>query len=249
MLKETNMEEVINVAKTFAMLDPTASKEFPVFVKHPFTKTAFVMLKSKTDNPVGVTNIMEDKDKLYEWQQEVIDMLEKMETPGQIMMQITTSYRLAYLKFIMPYLSVQDYSTCLADAWVTEEAPHSNPNFTKWQLVKLFQEADPKCLMDETEYEYYQKLDDVITVYRGVTPHNEDKVEGLSWTLQQETAEWFAHRFDEEGTVYQAKIEKCHVYACFLRRNEAEIIVNSKYLTDLTELQDISQEKGMTIMQ
>ena len=36
------------------------------------------------------------------------------------------------------------------------------------------------------------------------TTHNAKSVKALSWSLSQETAEWFAHRFGEDGTVYVA---------------------------------------------
>lgn len=86
-----------------------------------------------------------------------------------------------------------------------------------------------------------------MTVYRGVTSFNADNVKALSWTLDQETAEWFAHRFGEDGTVYEALISKEHIYAYFGGRNEAEVIVDPKHLMDITEVQDISNGFTMTM--
>ena len=65
-------------------------------------------------------------------------------------------------------------------------------------------------------------------------------VKALSWSLDQETAEWFAPRFDENGTVYEAQIDKKHIYAYFCGRNESEVIVDPSYLTNITEVQDLS---------
>ena len=80
------------------------------------------------------------------------------------------------------------------------------------------------------------------TVYRGVTTHNAKSVKALSWSLSQETAEWFAHRFGENGTVYEAQIDKKHIYAYFSGRNESEVIVDPSYLTNITEVQDLSSD-------
>lgn len=64
---------------------------------------------------------------------------------------------------------------------------------------------------------------------------NAKNVKALSWTLDRSIAEWFATRFDEDGTVYQAQIDKSHIYAYFDGRNESEVIVDPKYLMDITE--------------
>ena len=68
--------------------------------------------------------------------------------------------------------------------------------------------------MKQDEYEQFQELGDTVTVYWGVTSYNAKNLKGLSWTLNPETAEWFANRFGEDGTVYEAQIKKSHVYAC-----------------------------------
>ena len=64
-------------------------------------------------------------------------------------------------------------------------------------------------------------------------------MEALSWTLDKEKAEWFAHRFGEDGTVYQARIGKEHILAFFNARNESEVIIDPDRLTDITEALDM----------
>ena len=75
-----------------------------------------------------------------------------------------------------------------------------------------------------------------------MTAYNADCVRALSWTLDRQTAEWFAHRFGENGTVYEAQIDKKHIYAYFSGRNESEVIVDPSYLTNITEVQDLSSD-------
>ena len=96
--------------------------------------------------------------------------------------------------------------------------------------------------MDEEDYQQFQDLDDVVTVYRGVTSMNEKNVKALSWTLDRDTAEWFAHRFGENGTVYEAQIQKQHIYAYFSGRNESEVIVDPKHLMEITQVQAMEHQ-------
>ncbi len=69
--------------------------------------------------------------------------------------------------------------------------------------------------MDDDEYEQLQELEDTLTVYCGVTSYNAYNVKALSWTLNKETAKWFAHLFYEDGKVYEAQIDKEHIFAVF----------------------------------
>lgn len=88
------------------------------------------------------------------------------------------------------------------------------------QLTEMFRHSDPAALMDEAEQAQLAELDDTVTVYRGVTTINSDNLLALSWTLDYETADWFARRFDEDGTVYKAQIDKEHIFALFNGRDE-----------------------------
>ena len=103
--------------------------------------------------------------------------------------------------------------------------------------------------MDKEELQVYEELPDLVTVYRGVTPYNAKRVKGLSWTLDRDTAEWFAHRYRSHGQVYQAQIEKAHIHAIFLGRNEAEVIGDPHYLTNLAQahMTDQEQDSGQTM--
>ena len=45
--------------------------------------------------------------------------------------------------------------------------------------------------------------------------YNAENVYALSWSLDYDKANWFAHRFDEDGTVYRARIDKKNILAFF----------------------------------
>ena len=98
----------------------------------------------------------------------------------------------------------------LADAWMMSEYANRDANVSKEQLVSMFKQADRTKLMNEVERTQLDALADPVTVYRGVTNYNAKNIRALSWTLDYDTAAWFAHRFGEDGMVYQAKIKKEH---------------------------------------
>lgn len=245
MREQTDLEAIKKLAHTFLYLEPEPTK-IPFVIKHPFTDSGFIPVNSPKSK-LGIANITDDESALKMWRDMISDMIKKAEKADDISMLLTKSYRFAFLKHAMPYLSRKDFSEYLADAWVTCEAPNSDPNFTKKQLLGLFKKADPQFLMTAEEYEQFQGLDETVTVYRGVTGYNAHRVKALSWTLDKDKAEWFAHRFGEDGTVYEAQISKEHILAFFDSRNESEVIVDPGQLIDITEVQDMDSGFTMTM--
>ena len=98
----------------------------------------------------------------------------------------------------------------------------------------MFQEASAEDLMNLDERRKLAELSDEIEIYRGVTEKNKDNILAMSWTMKQETAEWFATRFKGKGKVYRAKIRKEDILAVFLGRNESEVIVDPKNLKEIS---------------
>ncbi len=233
MLKETDLERVKRVARMFLMFDPKPTEMSPLVIKHPFTDNGIVCIPSDNESGFIMANILEDNNALENWREKHREMINNSNNVFHIAINITNSYRFAFLKYIMPYLSQKDFSNYLVDAWVLTEAPNGDPNFTTNQMVGLFKKADKSILMDEDELEAFNSLDDKLTVYRGVTQYNANKIRVLSWTLDRDTAEWFAHRFGENGKVYEAVIDKEHILAYFASRKESEVIVEPKYLENI----------------
>ena len=78
-------------------------------------------------------------------------------------------------------------------------------------------------------------------------PTTPEKISGrMSWTLDRKTADWFAHRFGEEGTVYEAQIRKEHILALFTGRNESEVIVDPRHLEQIMESPEPEFDMQMT---
>ncbi len=241
MLPKTDLNQIKAKAKLFLMFDLQPVENYPFIVKHPFTDSNYTV-DQKT---VTLVNLLENEAALERWRAQIAKQIESADNVHRLSMMLTKSYRSAFLKYTMEYMDVMDFSEYLADYWVSTESPNSDPNFSKKQLVRMFAQADKRYLMTAEEYKQYLLLPETLTVYRGVTSHNSRNIKALSWTLDRDKAEWFAHRFDENGTVYEAEIDKDHVLAFFTSRNEAEVVVNPAYLQNITESENM--DNGFTI--
>ena len=192
-------------------------------------------------------DITESEENLQAWQSFMRKQINSTDNAYEIYMMTNKPYSLTFLKYASPYLSKADFSKILADAWIRSENPNCDTNVSKSKLISMFKQADPHELMLEDELRQYEELDDTVTVYRGVTSHNAKNIKALSWTLDREKAEWFAHRFNEDGTVYEAEIDKQHILALFNGRNESEVIVDPKFLMDIRISEEPVQELNQTM--
>ena len=87
--------------------------------------------------------------------------------------------------------------------------------------------------MNEDDFKVFESLPNVVTIYRGVTDKNKDNKRALSWTLSQDKAEWFAHRFDEVGEVWKTEISKDNIFAYFDEMDEKEVIIDYNTIDDI----------------
>lgn len=236
---KTDLKAVQNVALNLLYTQIHETEFSPHIVHHPFTSSAYVGIKQNGD--MAMINVLENTDNLHKWQSFIGEQITDTENVYQIFMMVNKPYALAFLKFAADYLSFEDFSKILNDAWIMSENPNCDVNVSKEELVDFFKKADPEYLMTPEERKQLDELDDTVTVYRGLTSHNAYNVFALSWTLDKEKAEWFAHRFNEDGKVYQAKIEKKNILALFNGRNESEIIVDPNDLKEVTEAEDMDQ--------
>jgi len=236
---------VKSVAKALLMLDIHLTDYSPVIVQHPFTSSG--MVEAPTENGLAMLDITQGDENLSAWRGLMAKQIDQAKNAYHIYMMLNKPYALSFLSLAEPHLSQKDFSEILADAWIRSENPNMDKNFVKKSLVDMFKKADQSILMDGEEREMFDSFDDTVTIYRGVTSYNAKNIKALSWTTDYQTAEWFAHRFGEEGTVYEAQISKEHILAFFNGRNESEVIVDPKYLTDITEAQEMGN--GMTMNQ
>ena len=96
-------------------------------------------------------------------------------------------------------------------------------------MLQWFKKADKQYLMNEQEREILGEMSGEITIYRG---SNEDEYyDDLSWTTNIDIARKFSRRFNDDGTVFSAKINKADILAYF--DAEEEVVVNYKKLKDI----------------
>lgn len=243
--KATDMAGVKVVAQMLLFQDISETQFSPAVVQHPFTMSGIAACN--TENGIQMLNLCESEEDLALWRSKMSDAIDAANKPFDIYIRLSSPYTLTFLKYAEPYLSKQDFSEMLGHAWISSEFANNDAEVSRKQLVGMFKRSDPSSLMDEAEREQLAALDDTITVYRGVTSINNKNLRALSWTLDYETADWFAHRFKEDGAVYEAQIDKKHIFALFNGRNESEIVLDPKYLKDIApaQIQDIGMDLSM----
>lgn len=245
MRKETDLAKVKRTAHLFLDLDIQLTDYSPMVVCHPFTNSGIVGFRDDDGN-ISFWNLIENPADLIRWRQQVGEQIDQADNAYEVFLQINKSYYLAFLKYAAPALSENDLGQMLSSAWILNEMPNQDPNISKGELVNLFRSVSLEYLMDEEEFQQYQELEDPVTIYRGVTSYIAKNIRALSWTLDRDTAEWFAHRFGEEGTVYEAQIQKSHILAFFGGRNESEVVVDPKHLEQIMEAPE--PEMGMKMI-
>jgi len=228
-MSQTNMQEVKCVAKWLLFTDVHTTEYSPMIVHHPFASSGFMILPG-TNEILDITASMESREK---WRDYLGKKIDEAKSAYEIFLMLNKTYALTFIKYAKDGLSAAEFSEILADAWIKAEAPNMDVNVSKMELVELFSQADKKSLMTEAEQKRFADLTETVTVYRGVTSYNAKNVRALSWTLDRSKAEWFAHRFSEDGKVYQAQINKADILAIFTSRNESEVVLNPRKLQQL----------------
>lgn len=236
-MKKTNLEGVKKIAKLFVDLPIECNNKFGI-IQHPFISNRFV---PKILEPEDVGKVIpfydvsneEDLNKVRSMLKKVIDTTKDYQHFSII---VNKPYLLTFFKYTKDFLSNEDYSEFLSTVWTYTEYPNNDTNVTTRELVSYFKKSDKNILMSNDELEAYNKLDDLVTVYRGVKPGA--KVKALSWTTDKKVAKWFADRYEKNGKVYMAVIDKKDVLAYFLGRNEYEVVVDYDKLEDIKEVYD-----------
>lgn len=152
---------------------------------------------------------------------------------GIIFLIYERPYRLEAFMELEHHFSDDDYWTLLGAIWTDSENIWQNEEdwrtcFTEHRSGRV------DHLMEDEEREVYKSLPPVMTVYRGY--RRSDRADGLSWSLSEERAKWFATRFpsqeEESPRVTKGQVKREHVLAYFGSRQEDEIVVFPEWVTD-----------------
>lgn len=141
-------------------------------------------------------------------------------------------YRLNALLSIRSSLTPAQFANLLRSVWVDSENVHEN--LETW--VELWDEVEDRAsIMEEPELEQLSKLDSEVTIYRGFRD-TVDAANGISWTTDRKTAEWFANRFSKTPYIAEATVEKSDIIALILSRGENEVVTLNPKITSVTKL-------------
>ena len=232
MRKETDLEAVKGVARNFVYLDVRISEKVGFICHHPYIGQIATVVNE--NGKLVLKDVRNEKD-LEDIRQNILKTIDAVTSYLQFIHIIRPPYLPAFFKFTRRFLNAYDYSSFLGSMWTIVEFPNVDDNITAPEFVKIFRRADRTLLMDEDEQKQYSDLPEEITVYRGI--RGRGSLKALSWTTDVAQAEWFAKRWDKNGKVYSATVDKEDVLAVFASRGESELVV------DYTELRDIKLER------
>jgi len=114
------------------------------------------------------------------------------------------------------------------DVWIDSENIWQNQDEWNEMLVDLHERG-------ATLGEPLDGLSDEVVIYRGSTRRN---MNGLSWTLDEEKARWFAKRLlsdEDQAVVQRLVVPKSSILGYLTSRGESEILVNPDHAYNLFE--------------
>ena len=230
---EDQLERAKEVAIAFLHLPmkKVESIHLAILVQHPFFEYPFLSDEN------GIFNALEEKERyrryLGYFAENGIGRCGSLEA---LLFLVRKSYRLTFLSFLSreKILSKKECGNLLARQWTLIENLSHDANVKKETVLGWILAADKAALMSVEERRVYAALPEIVTIYRGC--RTAAAVKGMSWTLSEEKARWFAARFSGEdgGLVYQAKVKKGDVIAYLSERDEEEIVVDWKKLFDVS---------------
>lgn len=235
MKKEQQLERAKHLATVFLHLPMEKTKFSPIVVQHPFFESAFLYDRK------GIFNALEEEGRYNDYRNNYAEnVIGRCDTLEALLYLVRKSYRLTFLLFMSKEknVSTKECGNLLAGQWDLIENLSNDANVKKSTVLRWVMAADKAVLMDAEEREVYAALPDVVTIYRGC--RTAKAVKGMSWSLSEEKARWFAERGallssgkGDGALVYRAKIKKEDVVAYLDGRNEEEVIVDFRKLFDV----------------
>jgi hypothetical protein len=133
-------------------------------------------------------------------------------------------------------LTASGLAALLGDWWDSSEGAGSGAGVRVW--VDLFRIVrDAGLFVTDTPGVVAPEVGTIVTIYRGAVPW---RARGMSWTLDQERAIWFARRSRlmtrGQGSLFSALIPAEHVLGRFDGRQEQEVVVDPRRLRRVREL-------------
>lgn len=226
------LKRAIDMAINFAYLPIEETKFSPTVVYHPFFESAFLCYEN------DIFNALEDTEKYSLFLSDFCDTLRESTSLEDLLYKVRKPYRLTFLKFLLngKIISLKECGNLLADTWSLIEVINYDVNVPKRTILNWISHADKDKIMDESEMAFLDNMNDRVTIYRGCRNSDKKGRTGLSWTLNKDKAIWFANRYNsKDAVVYCAEIDKIHIVAFLENRGEKEVIVDYKFLENITK--------------
>lgn len=232
MRTKTDLESVKKFAGILIYLELNQVSDMPMFVNHPYTTSAFVCQNGK------MLNLLESIEDRETWEMYLKKMISNIKEYDEFATIITKSYRSVFLNETLRYIGNKDLAKYLRKLWISCDYVNVDQVISKSKYVSLFKQADKSALMNEDEIQRIGDLPDNVTIYRGINDITNHPVNGLSWTLDINTANWFANRFAKmkecTASVYKATIKKEDILSYF--DDEKEVVVDYKKLENVEKI-------------
>ena len=135
MRKETDLEAVKRVAKTFVYLDIQINEQVGFLVNHPFIGEIAVVVK---ENGKLVLKDVRKEEDLAIVRQNIVNTIDAVTNYQQFIHIVRAPYLPAFFKFTHHFLSLNDYSSFLGSMWTIVEFPNVDDNIPSQEFVKIF---------------------------------------------------------------------------------------------------------------
>lgn len=161
-----------------------------------------------------------------------IEKIARAEKLEQCINAINKGNRFDFLNFLHKYnvITDQECADALYSIWTMQERFY-DCGMAKSKMIKFMKMAEKSLVLPDD----IDKLSDdsMITIYRGV---KENDYKGLSWTIDKNTAIWFAKRFSydvDKCYVFTGQLKKKDIIAFFDCRNENEVVCDYRKVKDI----------------
>lgn len=246
MVKNTNLEYCKKIAIAF-LHQPILPTDCFGIITHPVLESNFVVgMNEDGTQSNGLVDLLKDKKMLSRYIKYYENCINSQKDLYGILNFIRKPYILQFLNITKEQISCRDFSESLIEGWVSDEYANQNTSVSREELLNMFLMADAEYMIDNEDKKTYQTIKNSkeITIYRGVTEYNEKDVDkALLWTLDIDTALYFATRFNQHGNVYKAIIASDDVLTYTNIRNEQEVIVNPIGLNNIRKDNELSISK------
>lgn len=142
-------------------------------------------------------------------------------------------YRTQALLDYLPMMTHREFWETAGHVWIDAENLWQYRDH--WNWIFRLNKPEREFFMDEDERKALAKMPDLIEVHRGVSvPRVNHLGSGMSWTLDEDRAKWFAKRWPHQDghhrRIIHGHVAKENVIAYLSGRNEEEIVCLSRHV-------------------